>query len=139
MNLTRVRRAAHRHVGRRGAALIGFGIVDAVYGASLISHSGVVPNATARWFETIGPMWLWVGLWWAVAVFCFASAVVTTRDVWGFLAAIGLKVWWVILCFAGWRSGEVGLGAVGLWFGLAYFAALFAGWPEPAETDENAS
>ncbi len=135
----RMRRAAHSKVGRRGAALIGFGIVDVIYGASLIQPSGSIPNATARWFGSIGPMSLWVALWWAVALVCFMSAICKSRDGWGFAAAIALKIWWVLLCFVGWRSGEVSSGAVGVWFGFTYFVGLIAGWPEPSDPDENAS
>ncbi len=135
----RLRRAAHQRVGRRGAALIGFGIVDVVYGASLIQTSSDIPNATARWFASIGPIGLWVTLWWLVALICFASAAIPDRNGWGFSAAIALKIWWVLLCFAGWRSGEVSIGSVGVWFGFTYFVALIAGWPEPSDPGEDAS
>jgi hypothetical protein len=124
---------AHRaalRMGRRGATLFVLGVADVIYGASLISSPGVSPNSTMLWFDQLGPMWLWTGLWWMTAVACFAN-VTRHDDRLGFAAALGIKISWMIVCLAGWLAGAVGLGAVGVFFGLTCIVVINGGWPEP--------
>lgn len=138
-----LRRVAHENVGRRGAALFGFGVADLLYGISLIAPGGSAQNATIRWFETIAPLPIWLTLWCAVSALCFIAVAVgfirpRASRYWAFTACIGIKVWWVIMCITGWWAGELSLGSVGVWFGLAYFVALIAGWREPDLVSERA-
>jgi len=141
MTSARTRRAFHTNVGRRGAALLGLAVADALYAVSLLDD-GQRQSATVRWFETIGPLHLWVALWLGVAALCLAGVVagfVQPRGSrhWAFFGAVGIKLWWLIMCVTGWFSGEVSIGAVGLWFGLLFFVLLISGWPEPASWNED--
>jgi hypothetical protein len=52
-------------------------------------------------------------------------------DRYGFIAAIGIKVVWAILSFAGWLMADVTLGSVAIWLGLAGLVWIISGWPEP--------
>lgn len=137
--LQQCRRVAHERVGRRGAALLCFALTDVIYGMSLISANGMQQNATVKWFSTLGPLWLWFSLWISVAVVCAIAAFSNQRDLYGFISAIGIKVWWSLMCLVGWIAGEMTLGAVGVWAGLAVLVALIAGWPEPDAYGENES
>jgi hypothetical protein len=119
-----VHRAAVR-IGLRGATLLTLGVADALYGASLITSPGVSPNSTMIWFAERGPMPLWVGLWWTVAALCFVHAFRREgADGLGFAAAGIIKSFWVLVCGWGWLEGQVGLGAVGVFFGLGVVVVI---------------
>lgn len=135
----RIRRAAHRRIGRRGGKLLALGVADIIYGISLTAPNGSAQNATIRWFAQLGlPLWFWSLLWIGVGLSLLVGAF-RKADLWAFLTAILIKCWWVILCFAGWLADQVSLGAPGLFFGIAVTVMIDAGWPEPPDLDENAS
>lgn len=141
MTSDRTRRALHTNVGRRGAALLGLGVADVLYAVSLLDH-GNRQSATVRWFATIGPVEMWVAMWFIVAAICFAGFATgfihprSSRH-WAFFGAVAIKAWWLIMCLLGWFSGQVSIGSVGVWFGFLFFVALIAGWPEPASWNED--
>lgn len=122
-------------VGKRGRMLLFFGSLDVVYAASLTA-----PDATTRgaplfvWLAEIAPLWVWALAWGAVGVTCLWQAF-CRRDAVGYAAAIGLKIFWGIVCLGAWLFGGVDRGYVSaaIWLGLAYAVSVLAGWPEPGD------
>lgn len=138
----RVFLAVRGRLGRRGSALLAFGILDVVYGISLAwpAPGQVRPGSALGWFAEIAPLWLWAGLWWAVGAMCATAVVLALfgpvpswADRYAFAAAIGVKIWWGTLCLIGWIMREVPISSAGIWLGLAALVALIAGWPEPEQ------
>lgn len=123
------------HVGKRGRVLLFFGLLDVIYAASLIA-----PNAETRarpffaWLAQIMPLWVWACAWGAVGLVCLWQAF-TRRDQIGYTTAIGLKVWWGLVCLGGWLFGGVDRGYVTavVWLGLAWLVGNLASWPEPGD------
>lgn len=121
-----------RRPGRRGEALIFFGIVDLVYCLSLIN-----PSPTARqnpfliWIVSVAPLSFWAGLWGGVAVLCLWHAFQRCDRI-GFTAAIFIKVFWAGTSLFAWLLGGVDRGYVSavIWAVFAYFVWRISGWPE---------
>lgn len=130
MSAARRYRAVRHQVGRRGAALLCFATLDVVYSASLAFPGPNGGGASQRWFGSILPLWVWACWWMAVAVICVASCC-RENDLYGFIAAISIKVWWGLLSLVGWLLQEVPVSSAGIWLGLAVIVGLIAGWPEP--------
>ena len=121
-----------RHqIGRRGAALITFAVLDVVYGLRLSTAN---PSAQPfyNWLDGPIPLWPWAVLWFAVAVLCILGSV-QGCDRTAYTAAIGIKVLWCCLYLSGWALGAVPEGCVSaaVWRAFAACVWLIAGWPEP--------
>jgi len=125
--MTGHRRLMHR-LGRRGAALTFFGILDLAIAASLV---GPVAPTTRAAAELMSP-WAWAGLWASVAALCFVGAWVRW-DHYAFTAAIAMKVIWSGEVLASWLLYDAQRGWLGavVWAAFAAFIAVIAGWPEP--------
>lgn len=137
--VSRATDAMHRRVGRRGSALLGMAVADALYAVSLLDPTG---TASGRWFSQIAPLPLWCGLWMLVAFTCMAGFLAglcgkAGSRWWAFAPAVGIKVWWTLLSVAGWAAGDLSSGPMGVWFIITYFAALIAGWSEPDSSGQN--
>lgn len=130
MSLARRVRALQHLVGRRGAALLCFAVLDVTYAAGLAFPGPNGGGATQRWFGAIMPLWFWALCWLAVATLCVVGAF-WQHDRMGFIAAIGIKIWWGTLGLLGWLVEEVPVSAAGVWLGLAVLVMLISGWPEP--------
>lgn len=123
------------HVGRRGAALLFFAVLDLVYAVSLVN-----PDAAARggqqlrWLAVLAPLWVWAALWGATGTICAVYAF-RRRDGLGFTAAIVIKVLWGMASIGGWLVGGVDRGYVSavVWLAFAAFVWVIAGWPEPGD------
>lgn len=137
MTFRSARAALRRRVGRRGAALLAFALIDILYAGSMLtaSDSGLPLNATYQWFGELMPLAAWAAVWALVAAVCTWSAL-HHYDRAGFVAAIGIKVVWSLLSLAGWVLDDVTLGSVGIWLGLAVVVGVIAGWAEPPLLDE---
>lgn len=131
-----MRRAAarlQRRVGRRGASLLFFGLLDLVYCYSLL-----FPPPRDRWstsltfLDNIVPLWVWGIAWGAVGALCLCRSY-RRRDAPAFAAAIGIKVLWSIASLAAWLVGGVDRGYVNavVWLAFAGFVGIIASWPEP--------
>jgi hypothetical protein len=131
-----MRRAAARlqhRVGRRGASLLFFGLLDLVYCYSLLS-----PPPRSAWspslvfLDSIVPLWAWAAAWGAVGLLCLCRSY-RRRDAAAFAAAIAIKVLWAIASLAAWLVGGVDRGYVNtvVWLAFAGFVAIIASWPEP--------
>ncbi|TWG20953.1 hypothetical protein FHX34_103482 [Actinoplanes teichomyceticus] len=117
-------------MGRRGRALLGFAVLDVVWGVRL---STVDPHATAfyTWLDVSMPLWVWSLPWFAVSALCLAQ-VRSACDRAAYGAAIGIKVGWAALCLGAWLLGGVGdtWPQAAIWTAFAWCVWLMAGWPE---------
>lgn len=136
-----------KHLGRRSASLILFGLLWAGVG------SGILAIPLARF--TSGPQTgylyfmenpLWGFMWIAGGVFAAACGLLRRShsrwDEWGFNSLlIGPMVWaaayawsWIAAIVTNGEIGRYGAWAGFMAFGIAIFSVLLiAGWPEPEE------
>lgn len=118
-----------RRLGRRGAVLAIFGVIDLAQAATLIFPTGSL-GASYEWFGSIAPLLSWAFLWAFVGVVCLVHAL-RQDDHLAYVVAIGAKVVWGIGCFAAWVISDVTILGGVLWIALAGIAAVIAGWAEP--------
>jgi hypothetical protein len=117
-----------RRVGRRGAALLFFAVLDLVYCYALLRPPpGQLPEAY-RWPQTVMPLWAWAACWGAVGVLCLVS-VFLARDTAAFTAAVGLYAAWGLLAMWGQVMGVAQRGYVSavIFLAFAAFVHLIAG------------
>lgn len=116
-------------VGRRGAALLFFALLDFIYAASLLSAPTGGPY---RFLTAILPLAAWASLWAAVGLLCLGQAFMRA-DRAAFAAAMLIKVVWGLVQLAGWLIADLDRGYVGaaVWLALAAFVHVISGWPEP--------
>lgn len=122
------------YVGRRGRVLIFFGLLDLVYGFSLVYPDGEVRDgAFFHWLAAVAIPLAWAVVWVLTGLLCLVYAF-QHHDQVGFAAAASLKVFWGLVCLGAWLFGgwERGYVAAMIWLGLAYLMArVFGPWPEP--------
>jgi len=119
-------------IGRRGAALLFFALLDAIYCYALLT--AVQPLvAFYEWLDATLPLTVWAIVWGAVGAVCLFYAF-RVHDTVGFMAAVALKVAWGLFALLGWLAGEVDRGYVSavIWLGFAAFVYLIAGGVPPA-------
>jgi hypothetical protein len=119
-------------IGRRGAALLFFAVLDAFYCFGLLT----VPKPAApfyAWMAEVAPLPVWAGCWGVVGAVCLLFAF-RTYDTPAFIAAVALKVGWGLLSFFGWINGSVDRGYISavIWLAFAAFVYLIAGGIPPA-------
>ncbi|WP_045740857.1 hypothetical protein [Actinoplanes rectilineatus] len=119
-------------IGRRGAALIFFFVLDAVYCYGLLTAT----RPMVAFYEYMGsvlPLVAWAAVWGAVGTVCLIYAF-RTYDTVAFMAAVALKVAWGLLALFGWIAGQVDRGYVSavIWLAFAAFVYLVAGGIPPA-------
>ncbi len=122
-----------RRVGRRGAALLFFAVLDVIYGwALLVPTSSALTSPGYRWLASVLPLQVWGGIWLLAGVLCLVGAVVH-EDTAAWVAAMSIKVMWGLLWFLGWAIAGVERGWVSaaVWLPMAALVALLASWPEP--------
>jgi hypothetical protein len=124
-------------VGRRGAALLFFALLDGVYCVALLTAPRPLTLFYA-WMDDILPLAAWATAWGVVGAICLAFAF-AQRDTPAFMAAAALKVGWGLLAFFGWTSGVVPLGylSAAIWLAFAAFVYLIAGGIPPAPKVER--
>ncbi len=119
-------------VGRRGAALLFFALLDAVYCYALLS----APQPLSPFYQSMAgylPLVVWAAAWGLVGAVCLLYAF-SAWDSPAFVAAVVIKVAWGLLALFGWIAGEVDRGYVSavIWLGFAAFVHLVAGGVPPA-------
>lgn len=116
-----------QRVGRRGAALLFFTLLDFVYCLSLLTSPRPL-SPLYTWMDTLVPLPAWAAAWGAVGAAC-AWYAFRAYDTPGFMAAVALKVAWAINAALGWLTGAVPLGYVSavIWLAFAGFVHLIAG------------
>lgn len=135
------------NLGRRGAALLVFGVIFAARGGLLV----LAPQDTVRRFmvmEAILPLQVWGFVWIGAAVLAAVQAFSPLRDgVWAFVSLTTVSGIWAAGYIAGWIVTEPPRGPRGWLMGLMW-AAMFgltivlSGWKEPRNSmalveDEN--
>lgn len=121
-------------IGRRGAALLFFALLDAVYCYGLFT--AVRPLvAFYEYMDTALPIEVWAATWGVVGAVCLVYAF-RTYDTPAFICAVALKVAWGLLALFGWIGGSVERGYVSavIWLAFAAFVGLIAGGIPPAVT-----
>ncbi|MFB4275720.1 hypothetical protein ACBJ59_10545 [Nonomuraea sp. MTCD27] len=121
--------ALRQRVGRRGAALLFFALLDIIYAASLTTAP---PNGPYLFLDSLMPLSTWASIWACVGGLCAIQAFVVTDRV-AFAAASALKVVWGLTQLLGWMFGEIPRGyvAAAVWLAFAAFVQVIAGWQEP--------
>lgn len=118
-------------VGRRGAALLFFFLLDIVYCVSLLTSPRPL-SPLYTWMDAIVPLPAWAVAWGGVGLICgwFAFRAYDTP---AFMAAVALKVAWGLNALLGWITGQVPLGYVSavIWLAFAAFVHLIAGGIPP--------
>lgn len=126
------RKVVTDRIGRRGAALLFFVLLDTVYSIGLLAAPRPLAPFYA-WMNTVAPLTLWAVAWAMVGAICLVYAF-RTYDTPAFMAAVALKVAWGMLSLFGWIAGAVDRGYVStvIWLGFAAFVFLIAGGIPPA-------
>jgi hypothetical protein len=131
--------AARARVGRRGAALLFFALLDVIYGHSLtqLTPAEVYDSETYRYLSSLLPMTGWAVVWVSVGIVCAVQAP-RRSDRLAFAAASALKVVWGSLQLLGWMVGEIPRGWVvaTIWLAFAAFVQVIAGWDESSRREE---
>jgi hypothetical protein len=119
-------------IGRRGAALLSFTLVDIIWGYGLLTAPRPLMPFYA-WVDAIFPLPLWAAVWWLVAAICLFYAF-RVHDTVGFMAAVALKVAWGLTALFGWIAGAIDRGylSTAYWLIFAAFVFLIAGGIPPA-------
>ena len=114
-------------IGRRGAALLFFVLLDVVNCVALLTAPRPLVPLYA-WMNEVMPLPIWAGAWGIVALICLWYAF-RVYDTPAFNSAVGLKVGWGLLSLFGWLWGEVDRGWVSsiIWLAFAAFVFLIAG------------
>jgi hypothetical protein len=126
-----VRRLLDR-VGRRGAALLFFAGIDAMWAFALLNPPSPMTPAYA-WPATVAPLWAWALAWAGVGLVCVVFAF-RRHDTPAFTAAVTIKVLWGGIVVLGWITGQAERGYVLATFFLAFAAFVFliaGGIPAP--------
>lgn len=124
----------HR-LGRRGVALLFFGLLDVAYALNLFFPPPQQRRTSSVLFlAEIMPLWAWGLLWSVPAVLCLSLAW-TRRDQAAFASAIAIKCVWGLTNLFGGLSGAIDRAyvSVAIWLALAVLVAVISSWPEPPE------
>jgi hypothetical protein len=125
-------RGLANRVGRRGAALMFFFLLDVVYCFALLD----APRPLVPFYEYMNnalPIGVWAAAWGFVGLVCLFYAF-RDQDTPAFICAVIIKVAWGLLALFGWLGGAVDRGYVSavIWLGFAAFVYLVAGGIPPA-------
>lgn len=122
-----------QRLGRRGAALLFFGLLDVAYALNLFFPAPQARRSSSVTFlADVMPLWAWGLLWSIPAVLCLSLAW-TRRDQAAFASAIAIKCVWGLTTLFGGLSGAIERAyvSVAIWLALAAFVAIISSWPEP--------
>jgi hypothetical protein len=125
-------------IGRRGAALLFFALLDFVYATALLTAPRPL-TAFYAWMDEIMPLPAWAACWAAVGLICAVYAF-AIRDTVAFMAAVAIKVGWGLPALFGWIHGSVPLGylSAAIWLAFAAFVYLIAGGiPAPLHSERH--
>lgn len=131
-----------RRVGYRGYFLLTLAVVDVFQGLNFVRPGSSVQASSNVFIAEAIPfgdldvrLWAWALAWWAVAVFCVWNAFKTSRDHWGYLSAIFIKVAYVTVLVYGTTHGMPdGWRRVTIWAWFASTVWVMSRLPEPPWT-----
>lgn len=129
-----VKAIGHR-LGRRGAALLFFSLLDLIYGFSLTNPSpSTATRPDFKFVAGIMALPYWGMLWLAVGVLLLIGAFLR-EDSLAWAAAMLIKVLWGLVFLLGWLIAglERGYVSAAIWLSTAALVALLASWPEPGD------
>lgn len=123
-----------RHIGRRGAFLITFGVIFALIGANLAEG---VPKGTRDSYALaldLAPLDVYGAAWILCGLTAITAAVL--RDKWhwiGFAALTAISTLWTVVWLAAWLHGDADRGYQGaiIYASLALASQLVAGLVDP--------
>ncbi|MCZ4506950.1 hypothetical protein O3Q52_01740 [Streptomyces sp. ActVer] len=122
-----------RQLGRRGAILLSYGTVWALYGYAQV----VSPQPDQRGLEPLLELWslhVWGWLWVITGLVAVVSAWLPQGFDWpGFLALPLIVLPWMVSYLATWLAGDFPRGWVAavVWGVIAVPVLVVAGWREP--------
>jgi hypothetical protein len=122
-----------RALGRRGAILLSYGTVWALYGYAQITSPQPDQRGLAPLLERV-PLAVWGWMWVATGLVAVASAWMPQgRDWVGFLSLPAMVLPWMGSYLAAWLTGEFPRGWVAslVWGAIAVPVLVVAGWREP--------
>jgi hypothetical protein len=134
-----VPRRLRRRVGFRGYFLATLAIVDVFQGLNFI-HPGSTGQALSNTyladaipFRNIEMSnWTWAFAWWLTAAFCLYNAFKRCKDHWGFIAAITIKVAYVVsLVYATMHDMPDGPRRIAIWAWITTAVWVMSRLPEP--------
>ena len=126
-----------RHLGRRGAALLFFAILDLTFAWSLLDPENPALIRMAPLYRVIvqsAPLWVWGVAWGVVGLLCAVQAW-QRRDAVAFTAVIMLKLTWGSAIMAAgilYDAPRAWVAAM-IYLALAAFVGVISGWPEPLD------
>lgn len=130
----RAARRLMRMLGRRGAILLSYGTVWALYGYGILISP--LPNQPGLQLATdLLPLRAWGWLWIAAGLIALFSAWLPQGVDWaGFLALPLIVLPWMLSYFTSWLQGDFPRGwiASAVWAAIAVPVLVVAGWREPA-------
>jgi hypothetical protein len=134
----RLRASVLARIGRRGAALLFFTLLDFVYCLSLLTTPRPLTPLYA-WMDSVVPLAVWAAGWGLVGAICLWYAF-CLYDTPAFTAAVALKVAWGLTALFGFITGAVPTGYVSavIWLAFAAFVFLIAGGIPPATPRRHA-
>jgi hypothetical protein len=129
-----VKRTWTQRVGRRGAALLFFALLDIIYAFSLFSPPAEARRSpTLHYVAAVLPLRVWSVLWLGTGIVCLVNAFRVSDRV-GFAAAIAIKMIWGMLFVGGvFVHLDRAYVSAAIWLCLAGWVAIISTWPEPPD------
>jgi peptidoglycan/LPS O-acetylase OafA/YrhL len=128
----RLARRLGRALGRRGAILLSYGTVWALYGyGQFISPPAEQPGLTLA--VQMMPLHAWAILWIGTGLLAVVAAWLKQGVDWfGFVALVLIVLPWMLSYFVSWLQGDFPRGwvAAAVWAAIAVPVLVVAGWRE---------
>lgn len=128
----RVVRRLARTLGRRGAILLSYGTVWALYGFAQITSPQPDQRGLTLAVQML-PLSVWGGLWVATGFLALGAAFMPQGVDWfGFVGLVLIVLPWTLAYLVAWLQGDYPRGwvAAAVWAAIAVPVIVVAGWRE---------